>query len=250
MRAQLLLVGALACHTSDSSQAKPMPEPTTQITEVRPQRNPTRLVVAKTRIAFLGTDQVMLTDTRPAHAVTVKLPGARSIGTLGDDIAIATFAAGKTALIRFAPGSDAGTSRDGLLSVPGQGVGRIADGAKPTELYTAKASELARDRVDADRIVPIQVIGWKADQLRTFIPFRGGRVAFLEGGSLVVLGPDDHRAAFTQHAGWAIPSHIAPGPAGSDADQVWITRDDQLALAALRDGAMQPGPAIALGAPA
>jgi hypothetical protein len=250
MRAQLILVLAIACHTADSPQAKPMPESTTQITQVRPQRNPTRLVVARTRIAFLGNDQVTLTETAPAHSVTVKLPGARSIGTLGDDIAVATFAAGKTALVRFAPGSDTGAARDGLLSVPSQGTGRIAAGAVATEFYMAKPNELARERIDADRIVPIQVIAWKADQLRTFAPLAGGRVAFVDGGVIAVLGPGDHRAAFAEHPSWALLSHIAAGPAAAGGDQLWITKDDQLALAALRDGAVKPGPPIALGAPA
>lgn len=249
MSVRLFLLLAIACHTSESApQAKPMPDPkTTRSTEISPQRNPTRLVVAKTRIAFLGDQQVTLTETSPLHTVTVKLAGAHSIGTLGNDIAVATLASGKTALVRFAPGDDKGVSRDGLLTVPAQGTGRIVDGAKLTELYMAKANELARQRVDADRIVPIQAIAWNADQLRTFAPMAGGRVGFVEGGDLVVLGPDDHRAAFALHDGWSVPTHIAAGP--SD-DKVWITSGDQVALGALASGKMQLGAPVALGAAA
>ncbi len=244
--AAVLLALALACHTSDSApEAKPMP---TRITEVTPQRQPTRLVVAGTRIASLGTDQLTITETHPWHVDTIKLPGARSIGVLDGDIAVGTRddKTGATALVRFAAGDTKGTRIEGNLAIPTRGTGRIAAAGKPTEVFVAEEDYVARTKLDGGKPLPVQLVEWKRDELRTFTPAGNGRVAYVEGDQLVVLGPADGKATFAL-GDWNVPTHIAAGPRD---DTMWITAGDQVGLATLAAGTAKVSAPTTLGATA
>src|SRR5262249_62398310 len=107
-------------------------------------------------------------------------------------------------------------------------------GGKPNELYVGgPRSGLNRCRVDADRVVPIQVVDWTAEEDATFSSAGTGRVAFVQGDAIVRLAGDT-REAFKLPDGWSAPVHLV---AGSAADSMWITQREQLAVVALERGA-------------
>jgi hypothetical protein len=174
------------------------------------------------------------------------LADAHALGVLGDDVVVATNALGKKALVRFPPADPKGHRIDGIMSVPNTGYGSIFAAGKPTELYLGGPQiGLQRCRIDADRVVPIETVDWKADEDATFTTAGNGRVAFLANDEIVRLGPDATRATFHLPDAWVAPAHLAAGPTPGS---MWVTQRDQLGLLALDAGHATVTRTVALGA--
>jgi len=233
----------IACSSSDGrTEPNTMtPKTGTRVSELAPQRGAPRLVLTKDRAAWLAGDHLVLTMLATKQKTSVPLADAHAIGVLGDDIAVATNALGKRAIVRFAPGDAKGKSIEGVMAVPNTGYGSIFAGGKPNELYIGGPRiGINRCRID-DRVVPIQTVDWSADEDATFTAAGAGRVAFAQGDSIVRLGPDSAREAFKSPI--AAPVHLAAGPG----DAMWATEREELVLLALDHGQAKVTKTVPLG---
>src|SRR5262249_49864803 len=170
MRRAMALAILIACSSSDGrTEPNTMtPKTGTRVSELSPQRGAPRLVLTKDRAAWLAGDHLVLTALATKQKTSVPLADAHAVGVLGDDIAVATNALGKRAIVRFAPGDTKGKVIEGVMAVPNTGFGSIFAGAKPNELYIGGPRiGINRCRID-DRVVPIQTVDWSADEDATF----------------------------------------------------------------------------------
>jgi hypothetical protein len=202
--------------------------------------------VTKDRVGFLAADRIVFTNPGSKQKIATPIADAHALGVLGDDIAVATNALGKSALVRFGPTDTKGRSLDGVMSVPNTGYGSIFAAAKPTEFYLGGPRiSLERCRIDHDRVVPIQTVDWTMDEYATFTAAGQGRVAFVQSDAIVRLGPDAARATFHLPEAWVTPTHLAAGP---NAETMWITTHDQLGLVTLDHDKASVTKTVALGA--
>jgi len=253
MHRALALVLLAACTRSESAPPGTDPKAmtatthTTRISELSPRRGATRLLLTKDRAVFLGRDHLTVTPLtdKGGSKLSIPIADAHALGMLGDDIVVGINATGKTALVRFAPGSTKGQSQGGILAVPNQGYGRIFATDKASEIFIGGPDAgLDRSRIDPDRIVPIQAVAWKADEQATFTSAGHGRVAFVQRDRIVRIGSDGTREEFKLSA-FPIPAHLVAGP--SD-DTMWITEDKKLGLLELAHGEARVTRTVDLGA--